>query len=383
MATPTNANPYYQGIYWNDHPEVVRYLNLRACDEEATRWFDFLLRRNGSPFRRALSLNCGNGWVERDLVRAGVVTEIVAVDYLETLLNDARRESVGLPINFVQADVNKAQFPPGPFDLVINHAAGHHITYLDRVFRRIRELLEPNGMLVMWDYTGPHRNQYHSRIWNEACRVNDLLPSEYRARMNYPHLPTMLVDDPTEAIHSELLLETVSRYFRFEHLRPLGGCVAYPILTHNNRVTTAPPDLRASLVEQVVIADQAHTNRFPEDSLFTFAIASPRDKTELDEIQMTIWASKEALREEISKEHGGLYYLPTAIAELTYPSRSTEATSSAQDLDVVESSQISLFSVALLGPKFAIGALVRSIALKFPRVIPALRFVRRKIVRRG
>ena len=41
----------------------------------------------------------------------------------------------GLPLTYVQSNVNDGVFPEGEFDLVVNHAAAHHIASLDRVFR--------------------------------------------------------------------------------------------------------------------------------------------------------------------------------------------------------------------------------------------------------
>ena len=66
------------------------------------------------------------------------------------------------------------------------------------------------------DYVGPHRNQYTSAAWERAWSINDELPAQVRQIMTYPDLPTMLRDDPTEAIHSELIVETLHRYFHVE-----------------------------------------------------------------------------------------------------------------------------------------------------------------------
>ena len=40
---------------------------------------------------RALILNCGNGWVEREMVSANVMAEAVGIDYSEALLDEARQ----------------------------------------------------------------------------------------------------------------------------------------------------------------------------------------------------------------------------------------------------------------------------------------------------
>lgn len=379
VATPVQSDVYYHGIYWNSYEYVVRHLNERAYGSPEGTWYDFVRDEHGGPYERGLSLNCGTGWVERELVAAGAVSRVVALDYLADLLTTAEEASVGFPIEFLRADVNAADFPTGPFDLVVNHAAGHHITYLDRVFRRLRELMTPAGSLVTWDYTGPHRNQYPPRVWAAAAAVNDELPIEYRSTMDYPHLPTMLATDPTEAIHSELIDEVMTRYFRHRHHRRLGGPIAYLLLTHNHRLHGAPEDQRDELVRKIVAADVEHVERFPEDNLFTFAISTPRSEDELDPDLLQVWTMQEERREAAALDSAGRYYLPTSIET----AREANGTS----VDATAESSPSLadatpYDVACRGPRFVSAALVRSIAIRFPATLPALRKLRRLLGRR-
>ena len=44
--------------------------------------------------QRALSLNCGNGWVEQEIVHGGLAKEAVGVDYSEALLEQARLQQI-------------------------------------------------------------------------------------------------------------------------------------------------------------------------------------------------------------------------------------------------------------------------------------------------
>ena len=55
----------------------------------------------------------------------------------------------------------------------------------------------------------------------------DQLPAPLRTKMSYPHVPTMIATDPTEAIHSDLIVETLARYFDLVEVRPVGGAIAY------------------------------------------------------------------------------------------------------------------------------------------------------------
>src|SRR4029077_15080466 len=97
---------YYSGVYWNSYQRVIRHLNHRAYDSEDGNWLEFVRRLRGRPFDRALSLNCGIGWLERDVVISDVAKEVVAIDFMEDLLATARVGTQGLPIEYHQMDTN-------------------------------------------------------------------------------------------------------------------------------------------------------------------------------------------------------------------------------------------------------------------------------------
>lgn len=320
MYEPTtkSADVYYTGRYWNDHPHVVAYLNRRATGDSSTTWMDDLLARRGKPFRHALILNCGNGWVERDLLARGVIERATGVDFLAELLEQPRRiaSDHGLPLEYEQMDTNAADFPDGDFDLVVNHAAMHHIASIDRVLRELARRLPDDGVFVSWDYVGPHRNQYRAAQWEAAFEVDRTLPERYRCGMHYPGLEMMLATDPSEAVHSELFLETLDRYFVVEHRANLGGAVAYVLLTHNDALFDGPADETGPLVREIVEADEAFVDAHPDDTLFAYIVARP-DKAALeDSEQLRRWTEAEDGRERRAVEADGVYYPETYVASM-------------------------------------------------------------------
>jgi SAM-dependent methyltransferase len=332
-----NSDVYYQGGYWNDL-EVVRHrLNARVSGDPAKTWSDRFRSATNRTFERALILNCGNGWVERDLVRAGFFREGVGIDCSEQLLNDARSsaEAEGLRLVYERCDVNSALLPAGPFDLVVNHAAAHHIAAIDRVFREICRLLPEDGWFVSSDYIGPHRNQYTPEAWEHAWSVNEKLPASVRQDMRYPHLPTMLVADPTEAIHSELIMQTFRRYFTLEEFAPLGGAIAYPLLTHNRRLFDGSPAEQLQWVEWILEADDRYLEDHPDSSLFAYFAGRP-NKAVLEQAEtLAGWKAEEEERERRAEENGGEYYprgpLASALIDLEVAQRAGEVATSRAD----------------------------------------------------
>jgi hypothetical protein len=135
--------------------------------------------------------------------------------------------------------------------------------------------------------------------------------------MLYPHLPTMLVSDPTEAIHAELIMPVLRRYFEVEHFRALGGGVAYPVLTFNRAVFSRPQEEVAPVVEQVLAADEAWTDADPEGrTLFGYVVARPRRSALSDAEQLAVWTAEEDHREQLATSAGGRYYPDTFLSGL-------------------------------------------------------------------
>lgn len=307
---------YYDSGYWNDFDATQRMFNQRIAGGVPGFWFRDYFARRGEPFERALFLNCGNGWVEREMVVDGVVGQAVGIDYSETLLHEARREAskFDLPLTYHQMNVNTAEFPPGPFDLVVNYAAAHHIAMIDRVVRAICDLLPEDGCFLSFDYVGPHRNQYSSVAWERAWALNNELPEHLRQSMEYPNVPIMVQVDPTEAIHSELILPTLHRYFNVERFVPLGGAIAYPIITHNDRLFACEDKAeQAAFVDKVLRADEAFLAEYPDSTLFAYIVATPNKKVLEQTTDLAAWESEETDREDRARANGGAYYPQTAL----------------------------------------------------------------------
>jgi SAM-dependent methyltransferase len=312
-AVPPSSAPYYRDRYWNELDAVNQHLQRRGTGEPLLDWIGHLAAWHGRPFAKALVLNCGNGWVERSMIDRGVVAEAVGIDIADDLLAEATRAAGDRPLRYYRVDVNAATFPEGGYDLVVNHAAAHHISHIDRVMRALAALLGPDGVFVSWDYVGPHRNQYPGDMWEAAHHVNLTLPPELRSPMHYPLLDVMLVGDPTEAVHSELVLDVMQRYFTAEHHVALGGGIAYLLLTHNPAVLDRPWAETASAVLQILDHDAAYTDAAPERTLFAYVIARPGRPP--DGEVLAGWAAEEQGREERAVAAGGRYYPPTAVAD--------------------------------------------------------------------
>src|SRR6266498_1715698 len=304
-----NSQVYYHGQYWNDFQRVLEYMCENFTGDKNKWWVqDFKERFCQTSFEHGLVLNCGNGWVEREFIDLGMVKCVTAFDYSMDLLHIAEKEKGERPISYFQTDVNKVDSSDNQFDLVVNVASLHHVQYINRFCRIMCSTIKENGILVNYDYIGPHRNQYSFKQWYYINRVNRSLPDSIKkSPIIKPHLPTMVLDDPTEAIHSELIIESVSRYFDIVERHDTGGGIAYELLTHNPKLKDVPADELDVHIEKILALDKEYTGLKRVPPLFSYFIAKPRKSVLSGKTKLEYYQKEEDLREEKARKRHGVY----------------------------------------------------------------------------
>ncbi len=269
-----NSQVYYHGQYWNDFQRVLEYMCENFTGDKNKWWVqDFKERFCQTSFEHGLVLNCGNGWVEREFIDLGMVKCVTAFDYSMDLLHIAEKEKGERPISYFQTDVNKVDFSDNQFDLVVNVASLHHVQYINRF-----------------------------------CRIMcSTINSIKKSPIIKPHLPTMVLDDPTEAIHSELIIESVSRYFDIVERHDTGGGIAYELLTHNPKLKDVPADELDVHIEKILALDKEYTGLKRVPPLFSYFIAKPRKSVLSGKTKLEYYQKEEDLREEKARKRHGVY----------------------------------------------------------------------------
>ncbi|MGD9129824.1 MAG: methyltransferase domain-containing protein, partial [Candidatus Woesebacteria bacterium] len=311
-----NSSVYYSAQYWNDFPEVQEYMWQNTTGNKKITWQqDFKKRYAKKPFKRALILNCGNGWVERELIDLKIIKEAVAFDYSNDLLKQARKNRGKRKIKYIQADVNKIDFEENSFDLVVNSAALHHVQYIDRLMRVLAKALEPGGLIVNFDYIGPGRNQYGLKQWFYIWNENRKLPDELKKTpLKYPHLPTMLISDPTEAIHSDLIIPTMKRYFKMIERHDTNGGLAYELLTHNSKLGKLKASSRKKYIKQILKKDARYTKENKVPVLFSYFIAKVNKNSLKAKDLLALHKNQEDKREKIASKIFMVYSLSQLLS---------------------------------------------------------------------
>lgn len=322
--TPSDNFEYYKKeIYWNDFKLIQNQINYLISGCIDTDWMDYVIRKFGSE-NVGFILNCGNGWVERDLYKRGFLSNgVIGVDYSLKSIDVAREEALkmDMPAQYLSLDCNEIVGDNFCADFVVNHAAMHHVAYVNRVTYNLSKICS-KGYYIGFDYVGSHRNQYSYELWSEVCRINASLPPKYRIALEYPHISTMLHLDPTEAIHSELQINVMKRYFDILEYVPLGGSIAYILLNRNNILfEDFSNDLEQAkeILNYIILLDRDFLIKNPEENLFAFWIAKTKTTDFPSSENISKWQSEEDQRELLALNNGGRYY-PATPLELIYNS---------------------------------------------------------------
>jgi SAM-dependent methyltransferase len=210
-------------------------------------WFQRWL--GGRTFERALTIGCGTGALERDLVRRNLVQRIDAFDGSLTSLAMARKQAIeeGLQsrIRYYAADFNAPAFPKATYDLILFQESAHHVLRLEKLFHAVLRALKPDGLVYMDEYVGPSRFEWNDAMMEPYRRLYETLDPELRA-VPFLHPPVM-IEDPSEAVRSSEIEPLLKVGFEIAARRPYGGnllSVIYPVLRR------LPDDLRDELIAE-------------------------------------------------------------------------------------------------------------------------------------
>ena len=239
---------------WMAHPLVREYIN-QSVSGPAGGWpLDWFQATYPQQFQRVLSIGCGTGALERDLLRRGVAKSVVAFDASDESLAIARQsaatEGFAEQVTYFNADFNSVRLPKRAYDLICFHQSLHHVANLEQLMRQVSRAIAPGGLLYLEEFVGPSRDD-----WNEyRIRWYRALYEFFPRTIRYFDAFAMPVqeEDPSEAIRSSEILSTLCVGFRIEHFRGYGG----------NLLALLFPDLLVErleddLVRTIIRAEQA------------------------------------------------------------------------------------------------------------------------------
>jgi SAM-dependent methyltransferase len=258
---------------WMEHPLVREAINRRIGGERGQwpmDWFGEWVRER--TFRRALSIGCGTGALERDLIRRGICRSVDAIDISVSAVVAARAAAkdagMGSVIRYFVADFNRMRLPRTAWDLILFHQSLHHVDRLERLMSEVLLALEPEGLLFLDEYVGPSRTWWTPRRFRDVRKVYDRLPARHRLQPKL--LLPIHAEDPSEGVRSGEILPVLDKGFDVVARRPYGGNLLAPIFSALDPDT--PDEVIRNLIEEedTLLGSEGSSN-------YQIIVARPRE----------------------------------------------------------------------------------------------------------
>jgi len=228
-------------VSWMGDPLIRAYINESISgspDRWPLDWFQSYL--GGRTFARGLSIGCGSGGLERDLLSRGICREMDAFDgsaeSIRLATEEAARAGLADRVHYSVGDFNEPRLPQAAYDIVFVHQAMHHVAKLEKLYRGILRTLKPEGLLYLDEYIGPSRHEWTDQNFALHRSIYDALPPSARTIELLP-MPIQ-TNDPSEAIRSGEIVPELSIGFDVLARRDYGGNVLATIYAYTDGSVT-------------------------------------------------------------------------------------------------------------------------------------------------
>lgn len=232
---------------WLQHPTMLEFVNRRVSGDPkvSTLWW-FRQKYFPRPVDLALSLGCGFGGFERFGVEQNIARRFHANDLSGGAVAKARETAAqaGMAdrIEYSVVNLDECELPAARYDAIFALSAAHHVFRLENLFRQCRKALKPHGLLFLDEYIGPSRFQSAPEVTALINRLRDILPEKYKkslftqdGSLIYPYAPSPVEHfekhDPSEAVRSGEIVNTLKLYFDILEFRPYGGAMLHMLFS--------------------------------------------------------------------------------------------------------------------------------------------------------
>lgn len=234
---------YFGETYWLANTVINRHHQHKASGGRAyDSWVNFSVQHflgDRCPVDRVLSIGSGDGALERHLASLNTAKLIEGIDLAPKRIEIARAAvaAAGLQetIHYSVCNVESNSFPGNNYDAIYFNSSLHHMSNLDEILKKCVSALKSDGYLFVNEYIGPDRFAFSDREKELMKSVFQLIPEKYRishadhdrgeirTQVNFPDPIAVERVDPSEAIHSQDIVDALGRHFAIEEFNNCGG----------------------------------------------------------------------------------------------------------------------------------------------------------------
>ena len=231
---------------WWQCEKIVKRINQRVCGVPVAGLSHGLYKKlqnqfiDHLPFRRGVSVGCGEAVKEIDFVQMGLAESFDLYELSKYAIQQGRRhiENAGLArqMTYFECDAFSVSGLEGRYDVVFWNNSLHHMFDVASAIEWSRAVLRSGGVFVMDDFVGPSHMQWSDRMLEINTRVRERLPTRYLqdprdqtrrlpVKIERPNLDEFCAIDPSECADSGRILDSVKQHFPAAKVVLTGGGV--------------------------------------------------------------------------------------------------------------------------------------------------------------
>jgi 2-polyprenyl-3-methyl-5-hydroxy-6-metoxy-1,4-benzoquinol methylase len=279
-------------ISWLEHKVILDFVHRRVTGDPNVGTYPWFKNRFfPKPTELCLSLGCGLGQFERDALAMGISKKFHANDISKGAIETARKSAAeaGLTehIEYRVVNLDEIVLPEATYDAIFAIMSAHHVSNLENLFQQCRRALKPTGLMFLDEYIGPTRFQMPPMVTELINKLLTLLPARYRKSLfandgstidRYAPSPieVFLQNDPSEAIRSGDIVDTLKRWFDIIEFRPYGGAIQHMLYSGITGNFDENSEIDAALLNTIAMFEETLEKHGVIASDFAAIVARPK-----------------------------------------------------------------------------------------------------------
>lgn len=289
LDKPVDADIFRGWLDWDFVEE--EYIRPQISGSRSVDYFGHFLNTHikSRPVKRALSMGCGGGNLERAMIAWNAVEHIDAFDFspesIRLAVELAEMYHIGDRLHYEVQDANHLRLPSESYDFAIAKMSLHHFENLEGVFEQVRQALKPDGLFVFSEFIGPTRYQWTDLQLKLINAILVVLPkrNQWNAygkttldRIDRPTIEQMLAIDPSESVRSAEIMPVLKNYFDVVEYKPYGGALTHMLLTHVMSSFDLKDADQVAILRLIFLFEQTLMEHDVLPSDFAYVVARPK-----------------------------------------------------------------------------------------------------------